>query len=76
MRQKISDLRIAQVNATVLAENIRKRIGSEAIVDFLRVLNEDPQKIKRITGIGRKTLPSLLEAIEREGYEVPRILIF
>ena len=73
---KISELEIPYFNTKTLAKNISQRIGSELISDFLEVLNEDPQKIKIITGIGRKTLPSLLEAIECEGYDVPKIIIF
>ena len=72
----ISELVIPGINTETLARNIEAKIGSENISEFLLVLNERSKKIKRITGIGRKTLPSLLEAIEREGYDIPRIIIF
>ena len=76
MKTQISELIVSQLNTKTLARNIEVRIGSEQIPNFLLVLNEDPQKIKGVIGIGRKTLPSLLEAIEREGYDVPKIIIF
>ncbi len=76
MKTKISELRIPHLNTQALAESVRRVVESEEIADFLRILNEDPQKIRKIVGIGRKTLPSLLEAIEREGYDVPKIIMF
>jgi len=76
VKTKISELRVPHLNAQVLAENVGRVIGSEEIADFLRALNESPQKIKRVVGIGRKTLPNLLRVIEQEGYDVPKIIIF
>ena len=73
---KISKLEVSHLNTKVLAENVKEIVGSEDISDFLLVLNEEPQKIKRISGIGRKTLPNLLRAIEQAGYDVPKIIIF